>query len=58
MSFVIDKCPPQMIHCNQQFQTDKGADGEKYRRRSVPVSGGECEPRTKNLREEHSVAAI
>ena len=37
---------------------DKGVDGEKYRRRSVPVSGGQWKPRTKNLREEHSVAAI
>jgi hypothetical protein len=45
--FDVDNCPPLVVHSIHQLKHTNGIDGEKYRRSSVPVSGGQWKPRNK-----------
>lgn len=44
---VIDSGRSAMVHSIHNFIFGKGVDGEKYRGRSVSVSGGQWKPRNK-----------
>ena len=48
VDFVIDTAWFTVLNSKHQLKNiDKGVDGEKYRRSSVPVSGGQWKPRNK-----------